>query len=50
GIYGGVLSAYLISTYGNPFIIIISSLMALLSGVILLPLWKHPPVWKTVRN
>ncbi|EID1042450.1 OFA family MFS transporter, partial [Salmonella enterica] len=39
GIYGGVLSAYLISTYGNPFIIIISSLMALLSGVILLPLW-----------
>ncbi|ECX8732104.1 OFA family MFS transporter, partial [Salmonella enterica] len=48
GIYGGVLSAYLISTYGNPFIIIISSLMALLSGVILLPLWKHPPVWKTV--
>ncbi|EDV8683549.1 OFA family MFS transporter, partial [Salmonella enterica subsp. enterica serovar Berta] len=46
GIYGGVLSAYLISTYGNPFIIIISSLMALLSGVILLPLWKHPPVWK----
>ncbi|EBW8396719.1 MFS transporter, partial [Salmonella enterica subsp. enterica serovar Florida] len=36
GIYGGVLSAYLISTYGNPFIIIISSLMALLSGVILL--------------
>ncbi|HAF2409770.1 TPA: OFA family MFS transporter [Salmonella enterica] len=50
GIYGGVLSAYLISTYGNPFIIIVSSVMALLSGFILLPLWKHPPVWKTVIN
>ncbi|EBW7151974.1 OFA family MFS transporter [Citrobacter braakii] len=50
GIYGGVLSAYLISTYGNPFIIIVSSVMALLSGFILLPLWKHPPIWKAVRN
>ncbi|TCL07147.1 MULTISPECIES: OFA family MFS transporter [Sodalis] len=46
GIYGGVLSAYLITTYGHPFTIIVSSVMALLSGFILIPLWKHPPVWK----
>ncbi|KEA49981.1 MFS transporter [Mangrovibacter sp. MFB070] len=46
GIYGGVLSAYLISTYGHSFTIIVSSVMAVLSGVILIPLWKNPPVWK----
>lgn len=46
GIYGGVLSAYLITTYGHPFIIIVSSIMALLSGLVLIPLWKHPPIWK----
>lgn len=50
GIYGGVLSAYLISSYGHPFTIIVSSLMALLSGVILIPLWKHPPVWKEANE
>ncbi|MEN3753772.1 hypothetical protein ABC733_17415 [Mangrovibacter sp. SLW1] len=46
GIYGGVLSAYLISTYGHSFTITVSSVMAVLSGVILIPLWKNPPVWK----
>ncbi|UTJ46327.1 MFS transporter [Atlantibacter subterranea] len=50
GIYGGVLSAYLISTYGNPFIIVISALMALLSGLILIPLWKHPPIWSEDKH
>ncbi|MCL6404935.1 OFA family MFS transporter [Dickeya dadantii] len=50
GIYGGVLSAYLISTYGHPFTIIVSSIMALLSGLILIPLWKHPPVWKETNG
>ncbi|XBS68678.1 hypothetical protein ABK905_18905 [Acerihabitans sp. KWT182] len=43
GIYGGVLASFLITTYGHPFTIIVSSVMALLSGFILLPLWKHPP-------
>ncbi|HAT1684555.1 TPA: OFA family MFS transporter [Klebsiella oxytoca] len=46
GIYGGVLSAWLISTYGNSFTIVISAIMALLSGIILIPLFTRPPIWK----
>ncbi|HAK6818165.1 TPA: OFA family MFS transporter [Salmonella enterica] len=50
GIYGGILSAFLINTYGNSFTIVVSAIMALLSGIILIPLFKHPPVWEKTRG
>jgi OFA family oxalate/formate antiporter-like MFS transporter len=45
GVFGGVISAVLISTLGLTFTILVSGFMALFAGLICIPLKFHPPVW-----
>jgi OFA family oxalate/formate antiporter-like MFS transporter len=47
GLYGGVLSTILITHHGYSFGISIAAGMAILAGLILVPLKFSPPVWKT---
>jgi OFA family oxalate/formate antiporter-like MFS transporter len=44
GIYGGVLSAMLISSHGFPFAITTAAVMAVLAGLLIIPLKANPPV------
>ena len=46
GIYGGVLSAVLISSAGFPFTIGLSAVMAIVAGLLIIPLKSRPPVWR----
>ena len=46
GLYGGILSAVLITQHGFPFAITIAGVMAIVAGVILIPLKYSPPIWK----
>jgi len=46
GIYGGVLSAVLISAAGFPFTIGLSAVMAIVAGLLVIPLKSRPPVWR----
>ncbi|HUC60867.1 MAG TPA: MFS transporter [Alphaproteobacteria bacterium] len=46
GLYGGVLSAILITHHGFTFAIAVAGFMAVLAGLILIPLKFSPPVWK----
>jgi OFA family oxalate/formate antiporter-like MFS transporter len=46
GLYGGILSAILITQHGFPFAIAIAGVMAIVAGLILIPLKYSPPIWK----
>ncbi len=45
GIFGGVLSAVLIGAFGFTYTIALSGVMAVVAGLICIPLQFHPPVW-----
>jgi len=45
GIYGGVLSAILISQHGYPLAMAVAALMAICAGLLIIPLRHHAPVW-----
>jgi len=45
GLYGGVLSAVLISDNGYPFAMGVAALMAICAGLLIVPLRHHQPVW-----
>ena len=45
GLYGGVLSALLIASAGFPFTIGLAAVMAIVAGLIVIPLKANPPVW-----
>ena len=44
GLYGGVLSAMLITSHGFPFAITTAAVMAVLAGLLIIPLKANPPV------
>ena len=46
GIYGGVLTALLIKGAGFPVAMSVSAGMAVLAGLLVLPLKKNPPIWR----
>ena len=46
GIYGGVLSALLITGNGFPFAMGVSAAMAIVAGLLIIPLKNRPPVWE----
>lgn len=46
GIYGGVLSAVLITENGYPFAMGVAALMAVCAGLLIIPLKHHQPVWQ----
>ena len=46
GLYGGILSTILITQHGFPFAITIAGVMAIVAGLILIPLKYSPPIWK----
>jgi len=46
GLYGGILSAILITQNGFSFAIAIAGVMAIVAGLILIPLKFSPPVWE----
>jgi MFS transporter, OFA family, oxalate/formate antiporter len=46
GVYGGVLSALLISHYGFSVTIGIAGAMAIIAGLLIFPLKYAPPVWR----
>ena len=50
GLYGGILSAILITHHGFSFAISVAGIMAIVSGLILIPLKFSPPVWKGVTG
>lgn len=50
GLYGGILSTVLITHHGFSFAIAIAGAMAVIAGVILVPLKFSPPVWKDVPD
>jgi OFA family oxalate/formate antiporter-like MFS transporter len=50
GVYGGVLSAVLIFNYGYPVTMGAAALMAICAGLLIMPLKKHPPMWKGVEG
>ena len=45
GVYGGVLSAVLISQQGYPVAMGVAAIMAIAAGLLIIPLKKSPPVW-----
>ncbi|MGH7012784.1 MAG: MFS transporter [Stellaceae bacterium] len=45
GLYGGILSTVLILHHGFTFAISVAGLMAIISGIMLIPLKFSPPVW-----
>jgi OFA family oxalate/formate antiporter-like MFS transporter len=49
GIYGGVLSAVLITQHGYPFAMTVAAVMAIGAGLLIFPLKKSPPVWQGDR-
>ncbi len=46
GIYGGILSTILIIEHGFSFAISVAGFMAIVAGVIIIPLKFSPPVWE----
>jgi len=50
GIYGGVLSALLITQHGFPFAMGVAGVMAIIAGLLIVPLKFSPPVWKGERD
>jgi len=47
GIYGGVLSAILISEHGYPAAMGTAAVLAICAGLVILPLKGNPPVWRS---
>ena len=47
GVYGGVLSAVLITQHGYPFAMAVSALMAICAGLLIVPLKHRQPGWQT---
>ncbi|MGC2059254.1 MAG: OFA family MFS transporter [Candidatus Sulfotelmatobacter sp.] len=47
GIYGGVLTAVLIKGAGFPIAMSVSAIMAILAGLLIIPLRNRPPLWQT---
>jgi MFS transporter, OFA family, oxalate/formate antiporter len=45
GIYGGVLSAVLISDHGYPVAMGVAAIMAVAAGLLIIPLKNSPPIW-----
>ena len=45
GIYGGVLSAVLITQHGYPVAMGVAAIMAVVAGLLIIPLKAKPPVW-----
>ncbi len=45
GVFGGVISAVLISTFGSTFTIVVSGIMAVAAGLICIPLAFRPVIW-----
>ena len=50
GLYGGILSTLLITQHGFSFAIAIAGVMAIVAGLILIPLKFSPPVWKNAPS
>jgi OFA family oxalate/formate antiporter-like MFS transporter len=50
GIYGGVLSAVLITQHGFPFAMGVAGVMAIAAGLLIFPLKYNPPVWEESRE
>ena len=48
GLYGGILSTVLITQYGFSVAIGVAGIMAIVAGLIVLPLKFAPPVWREV--
>ena len=46
GLYGGILSAVLITQHGFSFAIAVAGIMAIVAGLVIIPLKHNPPVWK----
>ncbi len=46
GIYGGVLSAVLITQHGFPFAMGVAGAMAIVAGLLIFPLKYNRPIWK----
>jgi MFS transporter, OFA family, oxalate/formate antiporter len=46
GVYGGVLSAVLITDSGYPVAMGVAALMAICAGLLIIPLKNRPPVWE----
>jgi OFA family oxalate/formate antiporter-like MFS transporter len=45
GVYGGVLSAVLITQNGFPFAMGIAGAIAIVAGLLIIPLKYAPPIW-----
>ena len=50
GIYGGILSTILIIDYGFSFAVNVAGIMAIVAGVIIIPLKYSPPVWEAASG
>jgi OFA family oxalate/formate antiporter-like MFS transporter len=50
GVYGGVLSAVLITQHGFPFAMGVAGVMAIIAGLLIIPLKYSPPVWEEARG
>ena len=50
GLYGGILSTILITQHGFTFAISIAGIMAVVSGLILIPLKYSPPIWESAKQ
>jgi OFA family oxalate/formate antiporter-like MFS transporter len=50
GLYGGVLSAVLISQHGYPVGIGVAAAMAVCAGLLIIPLKNNPPVWQDEKR
>ena len=46
GLYGGILSTILIAQHSFSFAIGVAGIMAIVAGLIVIPLKWHPPVWR----
>jgi OFA family oxalate/formate antiporter-like MFS transporter len=46
GLYGGILSTILIARHGFPFAIGVAGIMAVVAGLLIIPLKFRPPVWQ----
>ena len=46
GIYGGVLSAVLVTQHGYPVAMSVAAAMAVCAGLLIVPLKNNPPVWQ----
>ncbi len=46
GVYGGVLTAILVKQAGFPVAMSVSAILAIVAGLLIIPLKSNPPVWK----